>query len=332
MVTHVQMHTIQRESHPSAHALADGRHRRRPTISGLCAAADSTEQAVRSVSASLHCTLTGSRLTQPPINTVHLLCRPCRWVRDQPEAELWTDGVDDYLRYAKELVSDYGDVLNSAPAAEAAPAPTPGLGGFAFGAGSAPPAAGGLFGSLASTGAAAGGGAGAAPAFTGFNFAASAAGNGALGVAAGGQPATGAGGDAQEEEVAEEEPEPVGMPSADVDILSKHRVKLFSQKEGRLLNRGMGTLTLRRPSEASGAGARPAYLVFTTDTGRVLINAPLIKGLEPTPHPKDPALLSMVLISNVDGAEERGLHMLKCSGGASDASELAAHISSNLPQ
>jgi len=247
-------------------------------------------------------------------------------VQEQPEAELWIDGVEDYLRYAKELVSDYEDVLNSpAPAAEAAPAPAPAAGGFAFGGGGALPGS-GLFGGGLKGGASSS----EAPAFAGFNFAPSATGFGGFSAApaTSGQPA----GEAEEENEPEEEPAPVEMSSADVEILSKHRVKLFSPKEGKLASRGMGTLTLRRPTEASASGARPAYLVFTTDTGRVLINAPLIKGLEPTPHPKDPAVLSMVLISSVDGQEERGLHMLKCAGGGSDAEALTAVISANLPQ
>ena len=49
--------------------------------------------------------------------------------------------------------------------------------------------------------------------------------------------------------------------------------------------------------------------------GRVLINAPLVKGLKPMSNAKAPAAVIMFLISSVDGAEERAMHMFRRAGG-----------------
>ena len=93
-----------------------------------------------------------------------------RWVAEQSTTapkELWTDGVEDYLKYAKQLLTDFKDVLEGGSKAEAAPAPAAGGFGFGFGsstgaaaapaapaAGSAKPplAPGGLFGAGAGSG------------------------------------------------------------------------------------------------------------------------------------------------------------------------------------
>ena len=45
--------------------------------------------------------------------------------------------------------------------------------------------------------------------------------------------------------------------------------------------------------------------------GRVLINAPLVKGMKPMSNAKAPASLIMFLISSVDGKEERAMHMFR---------------------
>jgi hypothetical protein len=45
--------------------------------------------------------------------------------------------------------------------------------------------------------------------------------------------------------------------------------------------------------------------------GRVLINAPLYKGLKPSTTTKSPANLIMFLISSVDGVEDRCMHVFK---------------------
>jgi hypothetical protein len=89
-------------------------------------------------------------------------------------------------------------------------------------------------------------------------------------------------------------------------------------------DKGAGNLTLRRP--AGGGGG--AFLVFTTDSGRVLIRAPLIKGMKPTTNPKTPANLIMFLISKVedDSPEEQGMHLFKCES-ADKMKELQKEIS-----
>ena len=54
--------------------------------------------------------------------------------------ELWTDGVEDYLKYAKQLLTDFKDVLEGGSKPEA-PAAAPAAGGFGFGFGSSAGAA-----------------------------------------------------------------------------------------------------------------------------------------------------------------------------------------------
>ena len=105
----------------------------------------------------------------------------------------------------------------------------------------------------------------------------------------------------------------VQFESSGVEILAKHRAKLMSlSPDKKWKDKGAGTLTLRRP-----VGGGSAFLVFTTDSGRVLIRAPLIKGMKPTTNPKTPANLIMFLISKVDddAPEEQGMHLFKCESG-----------------
>lgn len=109
-------------------------------------------------------------------------------------------------------------------------------------------------------------------------------------------------------------------------MLAKQRVKLTTMTpEKKWKDKGTGTLTLRRATGAEGAGKRP-YFVFTTDSGRVLINAPLVKGMKPTTNPKVPTSVIMFLISSVDGQEERAMHMFRCES-ADAAKQLLATIS-----
>jgi hypothetical protein len=83
----------------------------------------------------------------------------CSWVNEQSLSELWVDGMEDYLAYAKELIDEYKDVLDSAgtvpagsqtaiapPAAAAAPplfGASAGSNGGLFAFSAAPPASGG---------------------------------------------------------------------------------------------------------------------------------------------------------------------------------------------
>lgn len=303
------------------------------------------------------------------------------WVKEQKASaplELWTDGVEDYLQYAKKLTEDFKDVVKEAgqasaeaaaqPAAangarreagEEAPAakkpaaglfsfsaaPAAGLGKPPLGAGTA--AGGGIFGALPSTGAVPAFGASSAPAFGASSapaFGASsvpAFGAGSApafgGFGAGSAPAFGGfgagtgsslftmssagtlGGSQQAEEEGDEEGEgeeqaaepAVQLESEGVEILVKQRIKLMVCEDRKWKDKGAGTLTLRRATGEEAAGKRP-YLVFTTDAGRVLVNAPLIPSMKPTVNPKMPSALLMFLISAVDGKEVKGNNMFKC--------------------
>lgn len=298
------------------------------------------------------------------------------WVAEQSSTapkELWTDGVEDYLKYAKQLLADFKDVLESSDKPEAAPAAAGGSGSFAFGAAPAPPAAagaaggsakpplapGGLFGASTSQGTAGGmapapasifgalpstGGAfglgSTAPAFGGFGgsgvtSAANSGGSGLFNVPSTGTLGssfnTGAGG-AADDEGEEGEEQQDAEPSVQlevgegIEVLAKQRVKLLSMNpEKKWKDKGQGLMTLRRATGEGTAGKQP-YLVFTTDSGRVLINAPLLKNMKPTQPPKAPATLIMFLISNVDGKEEKGMHMLRCDN-ADAAKQLVKIIS-----
>jgi hypothetical protein len=62
-----------------------------------------------------------------------------------------------------------------------------------------------------------------------------------------------------------------------------------------------------------------------TLAGRIMINAPLLPGMKPTSNPKQPASLIMFLISNVEGDEERCMHLFKCKG-AEEAKQLSARV------
>lgn len=133
-----------------------------------------------------------------------------------------------------------------------------------------------------------------------------------------------------EEENEEVDNEPsLELESDSADIVLKQRVKLMSNdpETKKWKSRGIGTLSIRQAKEASSTGSRAAYMVFTTDAGRVLLNAPLVKGLKPTMNPKAPKNVVMMLISRVDPdqPEERGLQLFQ-SSSAESASELLNKI------
>jgi hypothetical protein len=227
----------------------------------------------------------------------------CRWVQRQDTTELWIDGARDYVQYAKKLMKDYADVIDAdahatAPVAKRtsptdAPPPKPLFGG-------PPPAAGAAAPTFGSTPAA----------FTGFNFAA-APGAGAFGGAATFTPAAPAGPPEEEEAEAEEAAEPSLLleAAAGVDILLKEKVHLATpappDADKKWIPRGMGLLTIRRA--AADDGSNRHYIVFTTESGRVLLNGLIAKQLPaPTQRGKDGNQVVMVLMSNVDGKEENG--------------------------
>lgn len=116
------------------------------------------------------------------------------WVAQQSSAapqELWIDGTEDYLQYAKQLLADYKEVLDGSGKADGAKAAAAAAasGGFGFGAGSGgaaaskpPLAPGGLFGSAG----AGGSGAASAPASIFGGLAPAGGSGGAFGLGGGG--------------------------------------------------------------------------------------------------------------------------------------------------
>ncbi|GAB4821888.1 hypothetical protein N2152v2_008934 [Parachlorella kessleri] len=281
------------------------------------------------------------------------------WVQEQLQdhtTELWTDGVEDYVQHASRLLKDFGDVLDGPASEQQAagdkPAPAgallsrgPAKEGFSFGAlpsgkgplsflggaGASQPATAPAFAALPSTS-------------SGFNFAAAPAapglfkipsvpstgtlGTGTSGTTLGGGATTGDEDDGGEEEQQQPEEPSVQLEPSDAEILLKQRIKLMSlMEEGtskKWKDKGAGTLTLRRAKGEAAAGKLP-YLVFTTDSGRVLINAPLVRGMKPTCNPKTPANFAMFLINTVEGKEQRGMHLFKC-GDAGAAKELSEKL------
>lgn len=203
---------------------------------------------------------------------------------------MWTDGLEDYLQYAKQLIQEYDDVINSTT--------TTTNGGSAS-----------IFNRL-----------GAPPPPPTFNFAAPPAAAFSFGGSGGGT-AEANNNDNQEnqENDNQENDDDDGGPSLELDtsgstaILHSQRIKLMSQDPvaKKWKDRGSGLLSLRRNKDTPSAAP---YIVFTTDAGRVLLNAPLVKGLKPTVNPKTPKNVIMMLISKVsaDTPEERGMHVFKC--------------------
>jgi hypothetical protein len=95
--------------------------------------------------------------------------------------------------------------------------------------------------------------------------------------------------------------------------------------QGRRLDILVRRVELVAPSPAS-PGKRPASPPpLPRPPGRILINAPLVKGMKPTSNPKAPASLIMFLISSVEGKEERGMHLFKLES-AEAAKKLAATV------
>lgn len=155
-----------------------------------------------------------------------------------------------------------------------------------------------------------------------FNFGAPAAGTsggffGGFGAEQpGSAPATQAVQEDDDEEEEEEAGPSVELESATANILLSQRVSLnsMSPEAKKWADRGAGTLTVRQSKTPSASGKCLVYLMFTQDTGRVLINAPLVKGMKPMINAKTPKNIIMVLISRItpDEPEEKCTHVFKC--------------------
>lgn len=216
-------------------------------------------------------------------DSIHYHCY--RWIAEEAQSEVdrvWTAGVEDYLTYVKGLCSEYSDVLEGEGKAD----PTP----------PAPPAF-------------------QLPASSTPNLSFGGAALAAPGAFAFGTPAAAAPGPQADDDEAEPEEEPteVAMGGDDVEVLLKQRVSMLSMTpEKKWKSMGQGTVTLRRPASSA---ARP-FVAFTTDTGRVLLTAPLLKGLKPSFNPNKPANLIMMLANSVGTKEpQSAMYIIKCLDG-----------------
>lgn len=215
---------------------------------------------------------------------------PYRWITSQSSTDLWIDGVEDYIKYAKALEAEFSTVLNNKPPSSFFPPPpsstaAPFTSGFNF---AAPPQqnSSGVF-NVASTG---------TLNTTSFSNAATAGTNNTEAD------------DDDEGEQQQEEPALQVQP-ANAEVLGRFRAKLMSQsiKDKKWKDRGLGTLTLRKATDPEAS--KTPYLVFTTDSGRVLVNAPLVKGIRPTLMTKQPSSVIMCLFNAIkeeEDAEEEG--------------------------
>ncbi|KAL6777192.1 hypothetical protein ACKKBF_B20525 [Auxenochlorella protothecoides x Auxenochlorella symbiontica] len=210
-----------------------------------------------------------------------------KWIAQQASSQptqVWTAGAEDYLHHSKQLLADFQDVLQAAdqPAPSALGATKPSL-----------PAFGGLSTPAATA---------ATPL---FNFGAAPVSLGTPGPTPSAAPPIEA---HEEEEDVQEEPEEVQIETGDIQVLLKQRASLLVMSEAKKWeDRGRGMLTLRQPR----SGGQP-FLVFTTDTGRVLVNAPLVRGMKPTGNPKTPRNLVMALHNAVGGGPPaHGMYIFK---------------------
>lgn len=205
--------------------------------------------------------------------------------------------MQDYLTYAKDLTSEYSDILDGNLQAEGKPplAPT-----FNF----ATPANGSAVGKVASPS--------------------------ALNASTATTPTVV---EEEEEDVLDEDVEPsLQVRPTDAEILCSQRVELVElmAEKKKWQDKGKGTVTLRK-STAESANRAP-YLVFTTDSGRILLNAALPKGMKPTINPKAPANVLMMLFTKneVSGKTENGTYLLRCEGGEGAARQLKEVIENSL--
>ena len=230
----------------------------------------------------------------------------CKWAEGQKKTELWLDGVEDYIEYANTIMKEFKDVIEPKNAASPASVPVPSTGLFNFGN----PASSGGFGAFASS---------VVPSPAQVS-----------GKTGPDQRAVEQNGrnDALEEQDKEGGEEDGGggvvLDESQADILYKEKLQLLSQhpETKKWTNRGSGFFTVRMSKPTAENEERKAYIVFTADSGRVLINSPIIKNLKPTSNPKSPANVVMFLVNLKDKydehgsllgkEEEKGMHLFKC--------------------
>lgn len=298
------------------------------------------------------------------------------WVAGQAEdheGELWIAGVEDYLKHARGLLSEFGDVVAAAgaatgaaeplptrsiaerlsrPAADGASAPAAGSGGGLFpalkpiatGTFGAPAPASSAFGgapapSLFGAPPASGAAAASAPAFSwGAAAAASQPASGGLFSITASVPAAPAAvaaaaaaehGNEADEAAPQVFKSEVVIGDAEAELLFKSRCRLYLQKaeDKSWADRGMGTLTVRQPKGATGGG----YIVFTMESGRVLLNARLYKNMRVNQQPNKGSHVMMVLPVTSEGGAGQTLTLFRLPS-ADRGDEFAALCRDRAPK
>lgn len=229
-----------------------------------------------------------------------------QWIQSQDKTLLWLDGVEDYRAYAEEICKDLKEIdarAGDASAAAAVPAERTEPKLFNFNPSStaaAAPSAG--FGSFS-----------AVPAASNKPS--------EVIVLDGDDETEQNGGDKDGDQ-------PLIDEANAADVLFSKKVHLLSQdpETKKWKDKGTGTFSLRK-SKDSGDGKRVSYIVFTAATGKVLINAPVIKGMKPMVNEKAPSNVIMLLFGVEDtGAQSRQMHLFKC-GSLEAANELRSAVS-----
>ncbi|KAI8108964.1 hypothetical protein M9435_005381 [Picochlorum sp. BPE23] len=212
-----------------------------------------------------------------------------KWVQDQNTKELWLDGVEDYIEYAKEITKEFKDVIDGKE-----PEKKPVTSGF-------------------------------------FDFTAPQAASGAppptISTYGATTPST-ADNDDEQQQQNEDEDELV-VDTSKADVLYSMKLHLLTQDAAskKWKDKGTGIFSLRQSKPSSEGEKAVSYIVFAATSGKVLINAPVVKGLKPMINPKSPANVVMFLISKEeDGSEKKEMHLFKC-GSPDVAKEVVAKVS-----
>jgi hypothetical protein len=223
-----------------------------------------------------------------------------QWIQSQDKKSLWLDGIEDYRDYAAAISKELSEASNEAP--EPTETKSSGL----------------------------------------FNF------SGHVGQAAFGAPVAPVGGSGgpspapigkPEQEVVnlddeddapprEEEKQPEISEESKAEVLFTKKIHLLTQdpESKKWKDKGTGTFSLRK-SKPADDGKQVSYIVFTAATGKVLINAPVIKGMKPMVNAKANSNVIMFLISRDEtGEEKKQMHLFKC-GSSEAAADLASAVS-----
>lgn len=208
-------------------------------------------------------------------------------MQDQNTKELWLDGVEDYIEYAKEITKEFKDVIDGKE-----PEKKPVTSGF-------------------------------------FDFTApQASGAPPPTIDTGATTPSTADNDDEQQQQNEDEDELV-VDTSKADVLYSMKLHLLTQDAAskKWKDKGTGIFSLRQSKPSSEGEKAVSYIVFAATSGKVLINAPVVKGLKPMINPKSPANVVMFLISKEeDGSEKKEMHLFKC-GSPDVAKEVVAKVS-----